>query len=582
MAQPRDLRPTPMPEVHGIVRSALDPWRCSALTSPPRGAQSAARLLRSVGIVDTFGNSSSRDVHWAKRPRPVGADDPVRGVPFEVRTTRRAARRRPHLADDNMVRCPEGRAAHAESNHMTDLIRTSDSLAVDRVYTRAELAQMFDIHDATLNTGIFQPKGHASIWLFVTEKKTADRTQYVDQLDGDVLRWQGQTMGTKDRMIVEHESQHLELLLFYRRKKYEHPHAGFRFEGPFRYRTHSGSRPTSFLLERVVATGRRHIPERTPPPAAQFLDSLSKLHTWTRGAERAPHKPLLVLLVLARVRQGLPRLVEFREIEDQLRALIELTAPGRRGHPEYPFWRLQADGIWEVPDATQLSTRDSNSDPTVSELRDQRIQGGLPREIFEALRADPELVLTAVRTVAALLPSEPAKAVLDRLGWSASALEEVPTALDAAYIEKAPAESPTGPGPSEPDPDLYGRGYTAHHATETALAEMLRSIGVEPRSPAPGGVAAFDLLWRFHGQVFVAEVKSLTKANEERQLRLGLGQVLRYRHAVREHGEQADAVLVVECEPSDPTWFDVCHEAGVHLVWPATFSSLLGLESGVP
>ncbi len=43
----------------------------------------------------------------------------------------------------------------------------------------------------TVNTGIFQPQGHDSVWLFVTEHKTPDRTQYVDHLEGDVLRWQG-------------------------------------------------------------------------------------------------------------------------------------------------------------------------------------------------------------------------------------------------------------------------------------------------------------------------------------------------------------------------------------------------------
>lgn len=61
---------------------------------------------------------------------------------------------------------------------MTDPLRTSDLLAVGHVYTRAELAETFDIHDATLNTGIFQPKGQCSIWLFVTEQKTADRTRF--------------------------------------------------------------------------------------------------------------------------------------------------------------------------------------------------------------------------------------------------------------------------------------------------------------------------------------------------------------------------------------------------------------------
>lgn len=321
----------------------------------------------------------------------------------------------------------------------------------------------------------------------------------------------------------------------------------------------------------------------TPPdlegpesPAAELLRTLGHLRVWTRGSEHAPHKPLLVLLALARVRQGLPRLVEFREIEDPLRELIELATPGRRGHPEYPFWRLQADGIWEVPDADTLASRASNFDPPLTELRDRRVQGGLKRPIFEALRADPELILAAVRAVAALLPSELTASVLTQLGWPLT-VTEAPTAIDVPYADVASSPAPTVPSPSDPDPDLYGRGFAAHQATQSALANLLRSNGVEPRSPAAPSVA-FDLLWRCAGRTFVAEVKSLTVSNEERQLRLGLGQVLRYRHAVQESGEKAIAVLVVEREPSDPAWSDICEEGGVRLVWPAIFGSLLVTE----
>lgn len=130
--------------------------------------------------------------------------------------------------------------------------KVSQLLEVGQVYTRAQLRERFDITDATLDTGIFQPKGFDSVWLFVTEKKTPDRTQYEDRLDGDVLHWQGQTTGRKDRLIIEHKKSGLELLLFYRRAKYEHPHAGFRFEGVFDYVSHRGANPASFVLSRKL------------------------------------------------------------------------------------------------------------------------------------------------------------------------------------------------------------------------------------------------------------------------------------------------------------------------------------------
>jgi hypothetical protein len=63
----------------------------------------------------------------------------------------------------------------------------------------------------------------------VTEKKPVDRTQYVDQLDGDRLYWQGQMAGRKDTLIMTHERQCLEILVFYRSVKGEHPGGGFRY-----------------------------------------------------------------------------------------------------------------------------------------------------------------------------------------------------------------------------------------------------------------------------------------------------------------------------------------------------------------
>ena len=128
----------------------------------------------------------------------------------------------------------------------------SSRLEVGHIYTREDLRKQFDIADATLNTGIFAPNGYDSIWLFVTEKKSADRTQYFDRLEGDTLHWDGQIAGRKDDAIIKHEQNGFELLVFFRKSKTEHPGAGFRYEGRFRYVTHNGAQPTHFVLERLT------------------------------------------------------------------------------------------------------------------------------------------------------------------------------------------------------------------------------------------------------------------------------------------------------------------------------------------
>ncbi|TGE21542.1 DUF3427 domain-containing protein [Hymenobacter aquaticus] len=125
---------------------------------------------------------------------------------------------------------------------------TSDSLIVNKLYSRRDLRELFAINDATINTGVFRPKGTNSVWLFVTEEKAADKIQYKDKLEGDILKWQGQLSGRTDKLIMSHATEHIELLVFYRHSKREYPSAAFRYLGRFEYESHQAGKPTSFLL----------------------------------------------------------------------------------------------------------------------------------------------------------------------------------------------------------------------------------------------------------------------------------------------------------------------------------------------
>lgn len=128
--------------------------------------------------------------------------------------------------------------------------------------------------------------------------------------------------------------------------------------------------------------------------------------------------------------------------------------------------------------------------------------------------------------------------------------------------------------PFSVDPAIVERGIRAHAATQNALADWVEKAGLDPRSPLPHE-PNFDLAWWQGDTAWVVEVKSLTISNEEKQLRLGLGQVLRYRQLFASTGP-AVAVLAVEREPTDPTWDGLCKELEVRLVWPDSFDSRLG------
>ena len=131
------------------------------------------------------------------------------------------------------------------------------------------------------------------------------------------------------------------------------------------------------------------------------------------------------------------------------------------------------------------------------------------------------------------------------------------------------ADEETSVGTRDPfsvDPTLVERALRSHASTQNALADHVSKLGASPRSPT-AHEPNFDLAWDAAGLTWVAEVKSLTHANEEKQLRLGLGQVLRCRQLLSSTNPIRCA-LVIERRPHDLGWESLCREHDVLLVWP--------------
>lgn len=120
--------------------------------------------------------------------------------------------------------------------------------------------------------------------------------------------------------------------------------------------------------------------------------------------------------------------------------------------------------------------------------------------------------------------------------------------------------------------DLTGldKGTAAHEETIELLIVHLHISGitaVQPRADEP----RFDAAWHHRDEMFIAEVKSLTGAREDQQIRLGLGQVLDYAYQMP---TRVHAVLVLEKEPADARWSGLAGSLGVILTWSPFFPSL--------
>ena len=175
----------------------------------------------------------------------------------------------------------------------------------------------------------------------------------------------------------------------------------------------------------------------------------------------------------------------------------------------------------------------------------------------------------------------PSQLVVEAMEERASSGEVGSRGTGAPATRGQPYMRPSSGGAATPrsrvfrsDPDAIDRGTNAHKKVQNQLADAVRARGWEPLSPSDAD-PLFDVGWIAADAAWIAEVKSLTEANEERQLRLGLGQVLSYAHLVDWGVTVKRPVLALEREPGSPYWPELCESHGVALSWPEVFDELL-------
>ena len=177
--------------------------------------------------------------------------------------------------------------------------------------------------------------------------------------------------------------------------------------------------------------------QASPGADEAILARFAAIRVWTRGGERAPHKALLLLHALAALQRREPRLIPFARLEEAVGRLLRDFGPPRSTNPAYPFWHLQSDGVWEIPqrEALQhdLDIAPWRHNPRVSVIREVGAQGGLDAQLFTQLRARPDLVnRAAAQVLRASFPASVHEDLLDAVGMPWVPAAPV-TSRDAAF-----------------------------------------------------------------------------------------------------------------------------------------------------
>ncbi|MCU0310990.1 MAG: HNH endonuclease [Acidimicrobiales bacterium] len=154
----------------------------------------------------------------------------------------------------------------------------------------------------------------------------------------------------------------------------------------------------------------------------EWLERVAAIKQWAHDGRRAPHKPLLLLAAIGELQRTGSSALRFADAEERLKRLLtEFGPPGTGATPQYPFVRLQNDGLWQV-DTEDGSTATEN----LGQLRSSGATGRLAPDFEAALVAD------------SALGSLVARLLLDR-EWEDSLHEDICAAvgldLDALEID---------------------------------------------------------------------------------------------------------------------------------------------------
>jgi len=106
---------------------------------------------------------------------------------------------------------------------------------------------------------------------------------------------------------------------------------------------------------------------------------------------------LLLLLALGEFQRGNDS-ISFADCKDRLTDLLREFGPNcPRYHPEYPFWHLQSDKIWNAHLASSRKYWRDGSSPSAKALLDAQTAGGFPEPLVHVLRASPHLIAEAAQ-----------------------------------------------------------------------------------------------------------------------------------------------------------------------------------------
>ena len=258
-----------------------------------------------------------------------------------------------------------------------------------------------------------------------------------------------------------------------------------------------------------------------------IIQRFEQLKVWRNAGERAPHKPLLVLYAIGELLRDRNRFLPYSEIDDSLGNLLREFGPRQVNYgTQYPFWRLQNDGVWEISDADKIG-QTASGDALKSDLVRYDVSGGFLEDIAHQLQSDSKLSFKIIQSLlSAHFPSSIHEDILQAVGiefplqisnqprsnpnFRANILRAYeykcavcgfdiklgtsPIALEASHIRWRQANGP--------DTEVNGLALCSlhHKLFDRGAFTLSQQLEILVSDDAHGSVGFDEWLMRFHGE----------------------------------------------------------------------------------
>ncbi|HEY4437167.1 MAG TPA: HNH endonuclease [Lelliottia sp.] len=153
--------------------------------------------------------------------------------------------------------------------------------------------------------------------------------------------------------------------------------------------------------------------------AKSLSQKIAEMKTAWYDNAPALNKPLLILYVLSRYKQGHGQLFNFQtEIHLSLQSLLKRYGPKRKVYETImPFWRLRSDGFWSL-ECSNPHLLASKKEPSLAEAIENDVSGGFDTLSFYQLKNHNSLIdILARQIIDKYLPLPLQNALSNELGF---------------------------------------------------------------------------------------------------------------------------------------------------------------------